>query len=105
MRTVFGTLAAVLLAAAAPRASAMPPVATTGRRTASTTAGTSARVPTIPRSACAASKQPRWPPASAPCATTASAPAASAASASATVETLAHHAMPRAFSSATTAGG
>ena len=92
-------------AAAAPRASAMPPVAITGIRTASTTAGSSAIRPIAASSAFAGSKLPRCPPASAPCATTASAPAASAASASATVVTVAHQAMPLALNRATISGG
>lgn len=83
----------------------MPPVATTGSRTASATAGTSETRPTILCSAAAASKAARCPPASAPCATITSAPAASAATASATVLTAANQEMPLSFRRATKAGG
>ena len=92
-------------AAATPRASPMPPVATTGTRTASTTCGSSASRPTACSRATAASKAPRWPPASAPWATMTSAPAASAARASATLVTVANQAMPAALSWATKPGG
>ncbi len=94
-------------AAAIPRASAMPPVATTGTRspTASTTAGSRANSPTRLSSAASPSNVPRWPPASMPCAMTTSAPAATAASASATVVTLANQLMPFSFIRATKAGG
>jgi len=92
-------------AAATPRASPMPPVATTGTSTASATAGINANDPTSRRSACKASKHPRCPPASIPCATITSAPAASAACASATVETFANQAMPARFSLATNSLG
>ena len=58
----------------------MPPAATTGTgATASTTAGTSARVAVVPRT---------WPPASQPWATMTSAPASAARTASATLPTL-----------------
>src|SRR5260370_35314671 len=71
-------------AAATPRASAIPPVATTGTSTALTIAGSSAMSPTCRDSASTALKAPRWPPASAPCPTITSAPAATAARAAAT---------------------
>ena len=83
----------------------MPPVATTGIDTASTTAGSNANRPTVATSARSASNEPRWPPDSMPCATTTSAPAASAARASATVVTLANQAIPRAFMRSTNSGG
>jgi hypothetical protein len=93
-------------AAATPRASAIPPVAITGTLlTVSATAGSSENRPTMPVSARAASKAPRWPPASMPCATIAAAPASHAALASATVVTVANHFMPRDFMRSTNAGG
>ena len=60
-------------AATMPRASAMPPVAMTGTRTASATCGTSAIVPTWVEMS-SVRNMPRWPPASKPCAMTASLP-------------------------------
>src|SRR5437016_316619 len=71
-------LAPRISAAATPRPSPIPPAATTGMRTASTIAGTSAINPTSCCSALVASNAPRCPPASIPCATITSAPAASA---------------------------
>jgi hypothetical protein len=62
----------------------MPPAAITGTFTASTTCGTSAKVP-----GCSAMfsvrNMPRWPPASAPCAIMASAPFSSSQIASRTM--------------------
>src|SRR4029077_10346717 len=92
-------------AAATPRASAIPPLATTGTSIALTIAGSSAMSPTCRDSASAALKAPRWPPASAPCAMITSAPAATAARASATVVAVAHHAIPRTFILATNSSG
>jgi len=66
--------------AATPRASLIPPAAITGTGvTASTTAGTSGSVATVPD---------RWPPASQPCATITSAPAATARRASSALPTV-----------------
>jgi hypothetical protein len=56
---IWTALAPSVSAAATPRASAMPPVATTGTRTLSTTAGNSANSPMSSRSPAAASKEPR----------------------------------------------
>jgi hypothetical protein len=92
-------------AAATPRASAMPPVATTGTDTASTIAGRRANRPTIAASAEAASKAPRWPPTSIPWATMTSAPARSATRASSTVVAVANQRMPRAFIAAMKSAG
>ena len=58
------------------RASAMPPAAITGTRTARTTCGSSANVPAC-RVRSSERKWPRCPPASSPCATIASTPRAS----------------------------
>ena len=70
-----------------PRPSAIPPAATTGTSTASTTCGTSAIVPTwVARSA--VRNMPRCPPASMPCAMTASQPWSSSHRASATLVAL-----------------
>jgi hypothetical protein len=71
-------------AATMPRASPMPPAATTGSLTASTTCGTSAMVP-VRESSDGCRKEPRWPPASKPEATITSTPACSRAIASSTV--------------------
>ena len=102
---ITAALAPNVSAAATPRPSAIPPAATTGMRTASTIAGTSANNPTSCCSAFVASKAPRCPPASIPCAMTTSAPATSASFASATVVAVANHVIRRDFSSATKLGG
>ena len=83
-------LAPSIRAAATPRPSAIPPVATTGTWTASTIAGRRENRPTRFCSALRASNAARWPPASIPCAMITSAPRASASSASPTVETTAN---------------
>ncbi len=86
-----------------PRASATPPVAITGTRTASATCGTRVNVPTCDSTA-VARNMPRCPPASAPWAITASQPRASSQRASSTVvaeeTTLAPAARTRASSAA-----
>ena len=81
-------------AAATPRASAMPPVAITGTLHGIDDRRQQREQADHRASASPASKAPRWPPASMPCATIASAPAASAALASVTVVTLANHLIP-----------
>ena len=81
----------------------MPPAATTGTATASTTCGTSAIVPTSAASNGPANV-PRWPPASLPCATTTSTPAASSRRASSTVVAVPRILIPRSFSAASAEG-
>jgi hypothetical protein len=81
-------------AAAIPRPSMRPPLATTGRLTASTTWGTSAIVPTIAASKGPA-KVPRCPPASLPCVTMMSTPAASSSFASCAVVAVPASNIPR----------
>src|SRR2546430_297996 len=98
-------LAPKVSAAATPRPSAIPPAATTGIRTASTIAGTSAINPTSSCSAFLASNAPRCPPASIPCAMITSAPAASAFFASTTVVAVANHGIRRDFNSETNDDG
>ena len=98
-------LAPRVSAAATPRPSAIPPVATTGIRTASTIAGRSENSPTSSCSAFRASNAARWPPASIPWATMTSAPCASASSASRSVETAANHGIFLSLSCAIIAGG
>ena len=83
-------------AAAIPRPSAMPPAATTGTSTASTTCGTSAMVPGW-ESTVSVRNMPRWPPASYPCAITASHPRAASQRASATVVAELSTLQPSAF--------
>ena len=73
----------------------MPPAATTGIFTASTTCGTSASVPI----------SPVWPPASVPCAATTSAPACSARTACFTLPVITMIFMPCAFIAATCCSG
>ena len=81
-------------AAATPRPSPIPPAAMIGTSSLSANLGRSANSPTSCRSAAAWSNDPRWPPASNPCAMTASAPASCARLASASVVAVANHAMP-----------
>ena len=81
-----------------------PPEATNGTRTASTTCGTSAMVPTIAASKSVANV-PRWPPASLPWVTTASTPARSSASASSTVVAVPSRNRPRALIAVVAASG
>ena len=84
-------------AAAMPRPSAMPPAAITGvLPTASTTAGTSGNVATVPLT---------WPPASQPCATTISTPISTARLASSALPTVYITTAPPAFARFTRSPG
>ena len=80
-------------AASTPRASAMPPAATTGTSTRSTICGTSAIVP-VNESSAVRRNEPRWPPASKPDATITSIPARASAAPSSGVVAVPIVAMP-----------